>query len=39
MRIACSGKVETLACTSDGMYCAAAIKQTIYIWQVYIDVV
>jgi pre-rRNA-processing protein IPI3 len=34
MRIACSGKVDAVACSLDGLYCAAAIKQTIYIWEV-----
>ena len=35
MRIACSGKVDAVACSLDGLYCAAAIKQTIYIWEVW----
>ena len=34
LRIACSGKVEAIACSPDGTLCAAGINEKVYIWEV-----
>lgn len=34
LRIACSGKVEAIACSPDGTLCAAGIYEKVYIWEV-----
>ena len=39
LRISCVGRVEALACTFDGVYCAGAVREKIYIWEVRKDAV
>ena len=34
LRIACSGKVDAMACSPDGTLCAAGIKEKVYLWEV-----
>ena len=34
LRIACTGKVDAIACSPDGILCAAGIKEKIHIWEV-----
>ena len=33
LRIACSGKVDAIACSPDGTLCAAGIKEKVYLWE------